>query len=61
MTFTTVLETLETLGIPLALAIKAALVLAKDDPSEPNLGRTEEDNQDIWQAWKFIKQQEDND
>lgn len=50
-------------GVPVNAAQRASLVVAKDDPSKPNLGRTEEDQGYISDAmiWMFAKQKESKD
>lgn len=39
-------------GVPEDAALKASAVVAKDDFNLPNLGRTEQDRQDIAEAMK---------
>jgi hypothetical protein len=41
-------------NVPATLANSAAEILAKDDPNQPNLGRTEEDKKVIHQAWLHL-------
>ena len=41
-------------GVPTNIASSAAGILVKDDPSQPNLGRTEEDQKIIYQAWLHL-------
>lgn len=38
-------------GVPASLAEEAAKILVKDDPSKPDLGRTEKEKQIIQRAW----------
>ena len=50
-------------GIPVSTARDAAFVLANDQPGEPNLGRTEEDQKKVRDAyiWYEAKQQGESD
>jgi hypothetical protein len=50
-------------GVPVSTAQRASLVVAKDDPSKPNLGRTEKDQSYISDAmiWMSAKQKESKD
>jgi hypothetical protein len=41
-------------GAPVEVAEKAALVIARDDNKLPNLGRTNEDQDAVWQAWIYL-------
>jgi hypothetical protein len=41
-------------GVPTNLANSAAEILAKDNGNKPNLGRTEEDQKIIHQAWLHL-------
>jgi hypothetical protein len=41
-------------GAPEAVAEKSARVVAKDDPTQDNLGRTDEDQDAVWQAWIYF-------
>jgi len=47
-------EVLVAHNVPATLANSAADILAKDDPNQPNLGRTEEDQKVIHQAWLHL-------
>jgi hypothetical protein len=47
-------ETLLAHGLPTDLANCASEILAKDDASKPNLGRTEEEKKVINQAWLHL-------
>jgi hypothetical protein len=48
-------ETLESKGIPTSAAERAAKVLVKDDASLPNLGRSQQDQKDISDAWQWLE------
>jgi hypothetical protein len=48
-------QTLESAGVPFNLATQCAEILAKDDPSKPNLGRTEEDQHLINNSVQWMK------
>jgi hypothetical protein len=48
-------QTLESAGVPFNLAAQCAEILAKDDPSKPNLGRTEQDQHLINSSVKWMK------
>jgi hypothetical protein len=41
-------------GVPVGAAKRASLVVAKDDGSQPNLGRTEEDQKHIKDAMMWM-------
>ncbi|MFB2983888.1 hypothetical protein [Microseira sp. BLCC-F43] len=41
-------------GAPVEVAEKAALVIAKDDPGQPNLGRTSDDQSAVTAAWHYL-------
>jgi hypothetical protein len=41
-------------NVPATLANSASKILAKDDPKQSNLGRTEEDQKIIHQAWLHL-------
>ena len=41
-------------GVPQDLAHKAAEIIASDETGKPNLGRSEEDQDFIWQAWHYL-------
>ena len=41
-------------GAPVDIAEKAAAVIARDDTNQPNLGRSEEDQSFVWQAWHYL-------
>ena len=41
-------------NVPTDLVNSAAEILAKDDPNQPSLGRTEEDQKVIYQAWLHL-------
>jgi hypothetical protein len=41
-------------NVPATLANSASEILAKDDPKQLNLGRTEEDQKIIHQAWLHL-------
>jgi len=51
-------KTLEQASIPVSAAERASKVLAKDDALLPNLGRSEQDQKDISDAfqWYWAKQ-----
>ena len=51
-------KTLEQVGIPVSAAEKASKVLSKDDALLPKLGRSEQDQKDISDAfqWYWAKQ-----
>lgn len=42
-------------GVPVNLASQCAEIVAKDNPSEPNLGRTEEDQHLIDSSMEWMK------
>ncbi len=42
-------------GVPANLATQCAEIVAKDDPSKPNLGRTQEDQHLISSAREWMK------
>ena len=42
-------------GVPLNLAAQCAEIVAKDDPSLPNLGRTQEEQQLIDSSMEWMK------
>ena len=46
---------LEGAGVPVNLAAQCAEVLANDDASKPELGRTEDDQHLIASAWEWLK------
>ncbi len=46
---------LESAGVPLNLATQCAEIVAKDNPSKPNLGRTEEDQHLIDSSMEWMK------
>jgi hypothetical protein len=46
---------LEGAGVPVNLAVQCAEVIAKDDASKPDLGRTENDQHLIASAWEWLK------
>jgi hypothetical protein len=41
-------------GVPVSAAEKASLVVAKDDPKQPDLGRTEQDQKHIKDAMTWM-------
>lgn len=41
-------------GAPVEVAENAARVIARDDTKKPNLGRSEEDQSFVWQAWHYL-------
>ena len=41
-------------NVPASIANSAAKILAKDDGNKPDLGRTEEDQKIIHQAWLHL-------
>lgn len=41
-------------GVPIDLADRAAAVIASDDTNKPNLGRSKEDQDFVWQAWHYL-------
>jgi hypothetical protein len=45
---------LEANGVPVSTAEKAALVVAKDDPKQPDLGRSEQDRKHIKDAMTWM-------
>ena len=47
--------TLLSAGVPTNLATQCAEVLAKDDPNQPNLGRTKEDQHLIDSSMEWMK------
>jgi hypothetical protein len=49
------LKTLKEHGVPQALAIQAAEIIAKDDPLKPNLGRSKYSQEIIQQAYNYLK------
>jgi hypothetical protein len=46
---------LQNAGVPVNLAAQCAEVLATDDASKPELGRTEDDQHLIASAWEWLK------
>lgn len=46
---------LQNAGVPVNLATQCAEVLANDDASKPDLGRTENDQHLIASAWEWLK------
>lgn len=48
-------KTLIDAGVPVNLAIQCAEIIAKDDPSKPNLGRTEQDQHLISSSMEWLK------
>ncbi len=48
-------QQLEKAGVPVNLAAQAAEVVAKDDPRQPNLGRSEADQHIIRSAYAWMK------
>ena len=42
-------------GVPVNLAVQCAEIVAKDDPSLPNLGRTQEEQQLINSSMKWMQ------
>jgi hypothetical protein len=48
-------QALENAGVPVNLATQCAEIVAKDDPSLPNLGRTEEDQHLINSSMEWMK------
>ena len=47
-------EMLEAKGIPVSAADRASRVLAKDDASLSDLGRSEQDKKNISDAWQWL-------
>lgn len=47
-------------GIPVSTAKDAALVMINDKPGEPKLGRTEEDQRKILDAYTWYKAKKEN-
>lgn len=41
-------------GVPVSTAERASKVVANDDPTKPNLGRTEQDQKDITDATTWM-------
>jgi hypothetical protein len=41
-------------GVPQQVAEKASVVVAKDDPAKPNLGRTTQDQQAVNEAMTYL-------
>jgi hypothetical protein len=48
-------QALESAGVPFNLTTQCAEIVAKDDPSKPNLGRTEEDQHLIDSSMQWMK------
>ena len=48
-------QALERAGVPVNLASQCAEIVAKDDPSKPNLGRTESDQHLINSSMEWMK------
>lgn len=48
---------LESAGVPTNLASQCAEIVAKDDPDQPNLGRTEDDQHLIDSSMEWMKAQ----
>lgn len=48
-------KTLIDAGVPVNLATQCAEIIAKDDPSKPNLGRTEQDQHLISSSMEWLK------
>jgi hypothetical protein len=44
-------------GVPVNLATQCAEIVAKDDPSKPNLGRTQEEQHLINSSMEWMKSQ----
>jgi hypothetical protein len=42
-------------GVPVSAAERASRVVANDQPQEPNLGRTKQDQQDVQDAMTWLK------
>jgi hypothetical protein len=41
-------------GVPIEIAEGAARVIASDDITKPNLGRSDDDQDFVWQAWHYL-------
>ncbi len=48
-------KALKDVGVPVNLAAQCAEIVAKDDPSKPNLGRTESDQHLINSSMEWMK------
>ncbi|HIK04586.1 MAG TPA: hypothetical protein IGS40_07725 [Trichormus sp. M33_DOE_039] len=48
------LDVLTSNGVPQELAVKASVVVANDDPTKPNLGRTDEDQEIAREALSYM-------
>jgi hypothetical protein len=48
-------KALKDAGVPVNLAVQCAEIIAKDDPDEPKLGRTEQDQHLINSAMTWMK------
>jgi hypothetical protein len=48
-------EQLEGAGVPVNLAAQCAEIVAKDDASKPDLGRSENDQHLMASAWEWLK------
>jgi hypothetical protein len=48
-------KALKEAGVPVNLAVQCAEIVAKDDPSLPNLGRTQEEQQLITSSMKWMQ------